>query len=437
MTQTTMRRLERWVGKPACALLTGVRAIRRAFRAERSVLQFERPRKVLLLKLIEQGASVLAFSAIEETIRQVGAKNVYFWVFEENKEIVRVLGLIPDENLIVLSHKTPWAFLSSLGRNLRAIRRADIDAVVDMEFYSRASAILAYLTGAAVRVGLHRFTSEAPFRGDLFTHRIAYNPFLHTSKAYLQLVRVAFEPALTVPGGKMPASELLTRNPVFVPTVDDTMVVRRIIADCLGEAALADAATLILLNPNASDLLPIRKWPTDRFHKLAHRLLGESESTFILLTGAPSERATVEAIAREIGHPRCASVAGRTTLRQLFTLYDESDILVTNDSGPGHFASMTRVDSIVLFGPETPSLFGPMGRHSHTVWKELACSPCVNPLNHRLSPCDDAVCMKTISVEEIHGRIHQCLDNRRADQTVDFDVPRTPTWTTENRPSIQ
>jgi ADP-heptose:LPS heptosyltransferase len=148
-----------------------------------------RPKKIVLLKLIEQGASVLAYSAIETAIRKVGKQNVYFWVFEENRAIISLLGLIPEENLLILSHKNLGAFVRTLVSNLWKIRRAKIDTIIDMEFYSRASAILSYLSGARTRVGLHRFTNEAPYRGDLFTHRVLYNPFLHTSNAY-EIARV-------------------------------------------------------------------------------------------------------------------------------------------------------------------------------------------------------------------------------------------------------
>jgi len=38
--------------------------------------------------------------------------------------------------------------------------------------------------------------------------------------------------------------------------------------------------------------------------------------------------------------------------------YNISAVLVTNDSGPAHFSAITPIRSIVLFGPETPRLYG-------------------------------------------------------------------------------
>ena len=117
-----------------------------------------------------------------------------------------------------------------------------------------------------------------------------------------------------------------------------------------------------------------------------------------------------------IGSPRATSVAGQTTLRELLTLYTLANVLVTNDSGPGHFASLTPVHAIVLFGPETPRLFGPLahpGAPSTTViWKELACSPCVSVFNHRLSPCRNNVCMQSITVDEVFEAVRSAISAR-------------------------
>jgi len=105
-------------------------------------------------------------------------------------------------------------------------------------------------------------------------------------------------------------------------------------------------------------------------------------------------------------------MAGETTLRQLIVLYTMADVLVTNDSGPGHFSSMTDITSIVLFGPETPAVFGPLGRQTRIVRSDLACSPCVNAFNHRFSPCNNNVCMQMIEVEEVYRLVRDRLEAR-------------------------
>ncbi len=61
-------------------------------------------------------------------------------------------------------------------------------------------------------------------------------------------------------------------------------------AALLGEAFGGFAPRpLVLLNPNASDMLPLRKWETGRFVELGKRLLAADNRMGIVVTGAPSE----------------------------------------------------------------------------------------------------------------------------------------------------
>src|SRR5437870_12000234 len=104
-------------------------------------------------------------------------------------------------------------------------------------------------------------------------------------------------------------------------------------------------------------LLPLRRWPPVHYVQLARRLLERYPELFIGFTGAPAEAAANNQLADEVGSRRVIQLAGKTTLRQLLVVYTRSDILVTNDSGPAHFSSMTSIRVIALFGPETPAVF--------------------------------------------------------------------------------
>jgi len=88
-------------------------------------------------------------------------------------------------------------------------------------------------------------------------------------------------------------------------------------------------------------------------------------------------------------------------LRELLVLFARAEVLVTNDSGPAHFAVLTPIDVVALFGPETPLLFAAPGPRSHPLWAGLACSPCVNAHNNRRTSCGDNQCMKAHTVEKV------------------------------------
>jgi ADP-heptose:LPS heptosyltransferase len=131
------------------------------------------------------------------------------------------------------------------------------------------------------------------------------------------------------------------------------------------------------------------------------------------MTGAPAERVQADALVRAVGSDRCISIAGRTTLRELLAAYTLADVLVTNDSGPAHFATLTPVDVVTLFGPEHPDLFAARSPRNHVLWEGLPCSPCVSAYNDRTSPCRDNVCLQRISVDRVLAIVLDVLERRR------------------------
>lgn len=409
MSKETIKRIDALLGSVLCWLLTVHRWLAELLGGG-SVAGPVAPRKILFLKLIEQGATVIAAPAIKAAVAKVGRENVYFCVFVENRAIVDILDLIPRENVLEIRHKTLVQFAQDALRAMVQVRRLGVDTVIDMEFMARAPAILAYLTGARWRVGLHRFTAEGPYRGDLMTHRVHYNPYLHTSLAYRLLIEALDQDPRDLPLLKVPAGRPEEERHRFHPTPEETAKVRSLID---GGAAPSPGRRLIVLNPNTGDLLPIRMWPTERFVELGQRILAEQPEAILVITGAPSERKGAEEVCRRIGSERVVSVAGATTLREVLVLYTLADVLVTNDSGPGHFASMTDIHNIVLFGPETPQLFGPLGENRHVIWAQLACSPCVSPYNHRFSPCTNNRCMQAISVDQVYREVAAALEAKR------------------------
>jgi len=407
MNPDTIRIIDKYLGKPLCLLLT---LHRRIFDLFFSSKHHNRPvQKILLIKLVEQGATVLAHAAMLEACNRYGRENVFFCVFEDNKSILDVMDVIPKSNILIVRHTNFVIFTVDILKLIWMTRRIRVDATIDMEFYSRASAIISYLTGAPHRVGLHRFNSEAPYRGDLMTHRLHYNPYLHTAKAYLMSVKVLEMDPEDLPLPKYPEHELTVSAPSFVPDEDDKI---RLLSELQYEGIIPFPGPVILLNPNAGDMLPLRKWPTSRFIQLAQMILEAYPSATLIITGTTSERESGASICKEIASSRVFNLAGRTTLKELLTLYTMADVLVTNDSGPGHFTSMTDIHSIVLFGPETPLLFGAIGGKPHCLSANLSCSPCVNVSNHRFSPCKKNRCMDAISVENVMGVVKACIEEK-------------------------
>ena len=398
MNVKKLMRLDRWFGVPACFTLS----LFRTFLSRRSAAQ---PiRSILFVKLAEQGSTVLAHRALQEAVRRVGREQVYMAVFEDNRFVLDALDLIPEENVLTISSKSVVDLLRTVFPMIFRLRRLKIDAAIDLEFFARSSALLTWMSGAATRVGFHAWFGEGPYRGNLMTHRVRYNPYLHTTQTFTTLVNALDFSPDDFPTFDLQAGGIADTLPVFKPGAQEVQEMEALLLQATGRPL---APPLILLNANASDLIPLRRWNEENYVVLARQLLEQFPEVHIAFTGAQAEATRAQTLVESVGSPRCFSLAGRTTLRQLMALYGLADVLVTNDSGPAHFAALTPIQTVTLFGPETPLLFSALTPRNTALWAGLACSPCVSALNNRQSACTNNMCMQRITTDQVFQAVCQ------------------------------
>lgn len=393
----TMRRIDRLAGVPLCAIATllvrGWEWIRRPARPVR---------RILFIELSEMGTTILAQPAMRKARTRA---ELFFVIFRRNVGSLELLGEFPAENIFTIRDTSLFALGWDTLAFLLWTRRKGIDTVVDLELFSRFTALLTGLAGADRRVGYHRFHNEGLYRGEMLTHRVAYNPHIHIAKNLIALVDALFAEAPQIPYTKtvIGDDQLSVAIPPASAPARDAMLARIRVETAFDPAR----QRLVLINPNASELLPHRRWMPERYRDLITRLLADRDDVVVAITGAPDERREAEALAAGFD-ARCISLAGKTALAELPALYAHAALMVSNDSGPAHFAAATGLPTIVLFGPETPRLYQPLGT-SRAIYAGLACSPCVSAHNHRKTACTDNVCMQAISVDRVYADVAEVL----------------------------
>jgi len=295
--------------------------------------------------------------------------------------------------------KSAGRLLTSGLRAMGRLWHERIDTAIDMDFFSRFTALLSFLVCRDNRVGFHRYTNEGLYRGNLLTHRVMYSPHVHTSVAFMALIRTLFEKPDDEPHyrGAINPQELVL--PKYSPAPEEVQSVR----SKLGAAGMVgnNRSPIILINPNSSDIFPLRKWPLSYFAQLCELLLKELPSCWIVITGVASESDDARYILDRVQDPRCIDFTAKTSFRELLALYSIANLMVTNDSGPAHFSALAQLFTIVLFGPETPRLYGPLGNQHKDLYAEFACSPCVSVYNGKKSPCQENRCLKAITVDQV------------------------------------
>ena len=110
-----------------------------------------------------------------------------------------------------------------------------------------------------------------------------------------------------------------------------------------------------------------------------------------------------------LNNKRCISLVNKTTLFDLLELFNVCDAFITNDSGLAHLSSLSPIKRFIMFGPETPKVYSPLGNNKWEIYAQLPCSPCFSAFNHRKSCCENNYCLKTIKVEEVYQLIKKEL----------------------------
>lgn len=397
MNVDALRIVDRWIGQPLCWACTAVRYVTWPFRPHRPL---PKPRKILVIKLSEMGSSVLAYPAFEELRRRVPDAEIFILSFESFSPILYALPLTSRDRILNVSTRLPFGLALTGWRALRRLWRERIDTTIDMDFFTRFTAVIAFLVCRGNRVGFDRLTNEGQGRGRLLTHRVLYSPHIHTIAAFVALVRALFDENDGDLRHKGAVEAQSCRPPPFTPELDAVAAARAALRK-EGIDRESPGRRLVLVNPNSSEIFVLRKWPLEHFAEYCRRLLAADERVDIAITGARSERAEAETLVRRVNHPRCVNFAGQTTFPQLLALYTLADLMVTNDSGPAHFASLPRLPTLVLFGPETPRLYSPLGDTARCLYAGFACSPCVSVYNAKKSPCTNNRCLQAITVDQV------------------------------------
>jgi ADP-heptose:LPS heptosyltransferase len=411
MKLQTQRWIDRWVGQLLCgAVSLWARLIgTRAPKVDRSLTSTDGPRHILVILLSEMGSVVLAgpmFAALRQ--RYPGA-TVHVLQLKKNQEVARMLGLAAAEHMHAIDDSSGFSLLRDILRITLAMRRLPLDAVIDCELFSRVSSLLSYLTGAPLRAGFTPHTQEGLYRGSYINCAIPYNPYQHISKQFLSLVD-ALEGDSAPRNKAAPIRELPTETGLSVPFSPEELQTYR--AQVLADHPVLAGRKIVLMYPGGG-ILPERAWPVEHYARVAR---GLTEAGYgVGLIGLKDDSALATDLTQRVGSDLCISLTGYTrSLRELLMLFHASHLLLTNDGGPGHFASLTPIRTMMFFGPETGKLYGPLpgpfGPQATVYESGIACSPCLSAYNHRLTFCDgDNQCLKRIAPDPVLADALQAL----------------------------
>ena len=398
MKVDTMRTIDKYAGIPLTFIFSIGMFIIRIFRGK---IKTPNLKRTLFIELSEMGSAIIADPAMRK-LRDESEAELYFVIFKSNRKSLDILNTIPYKQVFEMRAENIFVLALDVLRFMVWCRKNRISTIIDLELFSRFTALIAALSGASSRIGFAQTHDEGHYRGNIINFPVRYNPHVHIAVNFISLIHTALGFHDTAYPTKAVSWDSIKLEKADVKP-DSQEVVREKIRKIYPEYT---NQKIFLLNVNASDLLPQRKWLPERFTTLAQKFLADYPDWLVIATGAPAEKEYVENVVKAINHPQCVNSAGVFLFEELVPLYSISTMMLTNDSGPAHFAAVTDLKVFVIFGPETPSLYMPLG-NAEAIYLGLPCSPCVSATNHRKTSCVTRPCITGIPVEMVYQKINR------------------------------
>jgi len=295
-------------------------------------------------------------------------------------KIASMWKLVPEVNEIVpLPNK-------SLPATVRSIRRQPRFDVAILFPNSLRTALEIWLSGVPRRVGY-----RGHFRSCLLNQMIPEPPRRETIEHQaVRYLSIAQETGAETPDAQPPTLNAQLAGSNQLPTINHQPLKMGL---CPG-----------------AEYGPAKRWLPERFAEAAAAVSAKLSVQWILF-GTPKDITLGETIVRILGDS-CVNRIGQTTLEQLIDELRKCRLLLTNDTGTMHLASLLGVPTVAIFGSTDPRLTGPLGDRHIIVRHQVECSPCF------LRKCPiDFRCMKAVGVDEVTDAVLSILDGGTAKNT--------------------
>jgi len=162
----------------------------------------------------------------------------------------------------------------------------------------------------------------------------------------------------------------------------------------LKKYGITDQDMVIGLNPGAK-FGSSKCWPPEYFARLADMLEQQWRCRILLFVG-PGEAPIADEIMALTKAKLINTDPDRIDLGLLKPMIQRCDLLITNDTGPRHYATALKRPVIVIMGPTDPRYTNSNLEQTIVLRKEIPCAPC-----HRKECPENHECMRGITPDEV------------------------------------
>ncbi len=387
----TRQKIDYIIGTPICLFLSLINNFIKSLRLINCAnLKKFQIKNVLIIKFWGMGSIMLAADGIYSIKKNIADIRIYFLTLSRNKDFIKYLNIV-DEILTINIDANFFIFWADIMKLIFKFLKTKFDVVVDLEFFTRFSAILSFFSRAKIIAG---FYDWSVYRGNIHNIKVPFNRYWHVKKNFENLIKSAF------------AFKKDFKIFSFNIQISDKDI--QALKDLLTENKI-NTDKLVVVNINVGDLALERRWPLEYFLELIESLIYKYEMDVVLI-GSPLERNFVEDFIQQIKSSKVFNLAGKLSFVELFALFKIAKFVITSDSGPFHLVDAIGGKVVIFFGPETPVLYGPLNQQNSVVlFKNLDCSPCINVFKGKMLKCyrnrSRPDCLVSITPQEVLEKI--------------------------------
>lgn len=337
-------------------------------------------KNILFIKCFGIGSIQIAGSLICAVRNRYPSAKVSFLTFSQNADFVNLMPEV-DEVLPVRTSNLLFFCCDTL-KHVAKLHSRGTDIVIDLEFFSKYSTLVSFLSGAGMRLG---YALPAFWRHRLVTHSVIINSQAHIIDCMAQFAEI-----------------LGCRSERKIMPLTVSEQAKAIVHDKLEQQGRRQDAFLAVINVNAGATSLLRRWPAQNFAAVSEAL---SETCDLAFIGTSGEKEYVDSVLSSLSvktRAHAFNLAGSLKADELVALLSSSNLVVTNDSGPLHLAAGAGCRTISFFGPESPHRYGPLGEGHTVFYAGELCSPCISIDNGKRSDCRrNCQCLRAIEPDAV------------------------------------
>lgn len=303
-------------------------------------------KKILFIRLRLIGDVMMTTPSLKVTKDSLPEAKIYYLVEPPQDELL--IGNPDIDELMVIRRNSSFKELLNL---IRRMRREKFDVAIDFHGGPRAS-LLTLLSGAKLRVGYNYSPRKIFYH--LKVERGVKEGHIHSVLNQFNLLK-----ALGIESNELPQ--------LFMPDLES--IEKEKLEQLLKERGLEEKKFLVM---HATAGNKYREWGIENWKKLIEIISNKRKDLKVALIGSKKDLIYEE----HFRFPIVASFIGKLNLREVRELIKKSLLFVGPDSGPMHIASTTETPIIALFGPTTPSVFGPWKKEAIIIEGLTDCRPC-------------------------------------------------------------